>query len=245
MQESTSYRKRLYTEYTSGLSAKKTYPTPDSFASRKPFLDRVIRQHFPVHTDTPVIDLGCGSGALVYFARELGYTAVTGVDCSPEQVHQAKQLGIGSVQQGDVLEYLQAMSDASMGLIVAFDLIEHLTKVELISFLDQIRRVLKKNGKIILHTPNAASIFCGRVRYGDFTHEQAFTSTSIAQVLHVCGFRDVSCYEDLPVIHGVKSFLRFFLWKCIRQFLRFYLAVETGNTEQEIFTQNFLTVAVK
>ena len=50
------------------------------------------------------------------------------------------------------------------------------------------------------------------LRYGDLTHEMAFTRTSLAQLLLSSGFGAVRCFEDAPVVHGAKSALRWLLW---------------------------------
>jgi hypothetical protein len=56
----------------------------------------------------------------------------------------------------------------------------------------------------------------------------------------------VDCFEDTPVVHGVKSAIRALLWRLIRWFWLAYIAIETGGTDRRaIFTQNFLAVAVK
>ena len=94
--------------------------------------------------------------------------------------------------------------------------------------------------------PNGESPFGARIFFGDFTHELAFTRTSITQLLKSSGFSKVVCREDTPIPHGLKSTIRWILWKLIRGILLVYLAAETGGTERDcIFTQNFLTVAVK
>jgi len=49
-----------------------------------------------------ILDLGCGHGAFIYFLREAGYTDVVGVDKSPEQVAEAKRLGIDGVHEADL-----------------------------------------------------------------------------------------------------------------------------------------------
>jgi hypothetical protein len=117
---------------------------------------------------------------------------------------------------------------------------------ELIYFIDEVHRVLRKGGKWIIHIPNAESPFAGRIRYGDFTHELAFTRVSITQLLKSSGFSLVTCHEDTPIPHGLKSAVRWLLWKVIRGTLRLYLGAETGAGEKAcIFSQNFLTVAVK
>jgi hypothetical protein len=124
--------------------------------------------------------------------------------------------------------------------------IEHFTRDELLGFVDQILRVLRSEGRWIIHTPNGESPFSGRMRYGDLTHELAFTRTSICQLLHSSGFSKVQCFEDAPVPHGLNSAIRWVVWKVIRSGLRVYLAVETGDTAGDaIFSQNFLIVAEK
>jgi cyclopropane fatty-acyl-phospholipid synthase-like methyltransferase len=206
----------------------------------------MIRSHFRKDKDAAILDVGCGHGAIIYFACQAGYRNVLGVDGSLEQVTLARQLGIDGVSQGDLFDALNASGDSSLDGVIAFDVIEHFTRDELIEFVDAVRRVLRPGGKWIIHTPNGESPFASRMRYWDLTHELAFTRTSIAQLLLSSGFREVHSYEDEPVCHGVKSGIRWILWKAIRSALRFYIAVETGDARDEaVFSQNFLTVAVK
>ena len=242
----SDYRARVYKQY---VSAHRRALPPDTlvgFRLRAPYLKRLIRDHFPADRLAQVLDLGCGHGSLLHYARQAGYTSLSGVDVSPEQVAAAHRLGIEVVEQGDLLETLRALPDASRDCIVAFDVIEHFTKQELFGFVDQVHRVLIPGGRWIIHTCNGESPFVGRARYGDLTHELALTRESVAQLLRSSGFIEVYCFEDTPVVHGVKSAIRWVLWKAIRAALRAYIAVETGDTDRKcIFSQNFLTVAVK
>jgi 2-polyprenyl-3-methyl-5-hydroxy-6-metoxy-1,4-benzoquinol methylase len=217
----------------------------DEFRPRAPFLSSLVRHHFPTDHDASILDLGCGHGALVFFARQAGYRNVIGIDASPEQVAAAKRLGIEGVSQGDVLETLRSLPDASQDVVVTFDLIEHLTKDELLRLADEVRRTMKDGGRWIIHTANAGSPLFGMVRYGDYTHEQAFTAASINQVLSVSGFRRVHCFEDAPIPHGLKSSVRWVLWKILRSCLRLYVAAEMGTTGDLVFSQCFLAVAFK
>jgi 2-polyprenyl-3-methyl-5-hydroxy-6-metoxy-1,4-benzoquinol methylase len=220
--------------------------TIDGLRPRAHYLDKLIREHFPADKNAAILDLGCGHGALVHFARQTGYYNIKGVDRSPQQVAEAQRLGIDGVSEGDLLQTLQSLGNSSQDMIITFDVIEHFTKNELIPFTDEVYRVLRKGGKWIIHTPNAESPFFGRIRYGDFTHEQAFTRTSIIQLLKSSGFSNIICYEDTPIPHGLKSAIRWLLWKVIRGGLRLYLAVETGAGEKAcIFSQNFLVVVSK
>ncbi len=241
-----TYRTRIYTHYVQAREQALAPETLAGLAPRSHALRRLIRQHFPPDKSAAVLDLGCGHGALLHFAREAGYTNLRGVDGSPEQVAAARRLGIEGVEQGDLRDVLAAQADASLDVVIAFDVIEHFTRDELLPFVDQVRRVLKPGGRWIIHVPNGESPFGGRMRYWDLTHELAFTRTSIAQLLLASGFAEVRCFEDQPVVHGAKSALRWALWQGFRGLLRLYIAAETGDAGGgHIFSQNLLAVARK
>lgn len=218
----------------------------EGLRSRQPYLRAIIKAHLPANRNIRILDLGCGHGALIRALHETGYADARGVDRSAEQVEAARRLGIDGIQQGELLETLRVLEDQSLEVVIAFDVLEHFSKDELITIVEEIHRVLSEGGRLIIHAPNGESPFGGRILYWDFTHELAFTRESIAQLLMVCGFLRVRCYEDRPVIHGLKSAIRRALWSGIRLCWRFYLAVETGAAEKDcIFSQNFLTVADK
>lgn len=237
---------RIYKLYVSSGAANISSASVDSFQSRIPYLRRLVRTFFPSKKDAAILDLGCGYGALIYVANQEGYRNISGVDVSAEQVQYAKALGMKDITQSDLFSHLRTIPPASLDLVVAFDLIEHIKKSELIYLLDEVRRVLTDEGELIIHAPNAESPFFGRIRYGDFTHELAFTRTSIRSLLVSCGFGNVQSFEDRPIPHGLKSAVRYVLWKMLRSLLRAYLAIETGDFgKNSIFSLNFLTTASK
>lgn len=242
----TEYCTRIYKVY---VHSRQQALAPEDIAGLKPrlpMLQKLVRKHFSPDFNASILDLGCGHGALIHVARQMGYRDIHGVDNSPEQVTAAQQLGIDGVLEGDVMEVLSKQPNGFLDCVVAFDLIEHFTKNELIGLVDEVCRVLKPGGRWIIHTPNAESPFGNRMLFWDFTHELAFTRTSISQILLSSGFSHVKCYEDQPIIHGLKSAVRWILWQGIRGLLRLYLAAETGDTSREaIFSQNLLCVAFK
>lgn len=240
------YRRRIYGSYVSSYGWEVAPDTLAGLAPRAPYLRRLMRDHFPSDRGVSVLDLGCGCGALIHAARELGYQNVRGVEGSQEQVEAAKQLGIAGVEHGDLLARLRRCPDSSEDLVIAFDVIEHFDRDELFGFVDQVHRVLRAGGRFIIHTTNAESPFFGRIRYGDLTHELAFTRNSLHQLLCTAGFARVDCFEDRPVVHGVLSAGRAALWPLARAVIRLFLAIETGSFEPDaIFSQNVLAVAFK
>lgn len=239
-------RERIYSQY---VDAWEESGAPDGVAGfnvRAASLKGLIQHHFPADRNASVLDLGCGHGALLYFAGQAGYKNLRGIDASLQQLEVAAKLGIDCIEEGDLMEVLANTPEASQDVVIAFDVIEHFTKDELIDFVDAVLRVLKPGGSWIIHVPNAESPFGASVRYSCMTHELAFTRSSMEQLMRASGFSSVNCFEDGPTVHGFKSFLRVMVWECVRMGLRLWTAAETGDTGgQAVFTRNLLAVVVK
>ncbi|WP_445779494.1 class I SAM-dependent DNA methyltransferase [Shewanella sp.] len=242
----SKYRNRIYTHYVETWDETNVPTAVHDLENRGPTMRYVIDAFFPEDKSAAILDLGCGHGTLVHFAQQAGYRNAQGVDASKQQVELARKLGITNVVQGDLMETLKAIPSESLDTVIAFDVIEHFTKDELIDLVDAIHAVLKPTGCWIIHAPNAQSPFFGVVRYGDFTHEQAFTPSSIQQLLKASGYRKVNFADCGPRVHGIKSAVRFIMWKCIRIIYRLILIAESGDLKKgEIVTQNFYAVAYK
>ncbi|MFX0106749.1 MAG: class I SAM-dependent methyltransferase [Candidatus Hodarchaeota archaeon] len=103
-----------------------------------------------------VLDVGCGDG---WFGRRIieDFGAdVHGVDISEDALKIAESSGLKVKKQdldGTELAYPNNHFDA----VLCGDIIEHLLNTEF--FLKEIRRVLKKNGFLILSVPNIAAYY--------------------------------------------------------------------------------------
>ena len=240
------YREQIYKYYASSSCISVVVNDFEEIKRRSFFYNHLIKCHFPRDKSAQILDMGCGHGTIIYFAQKAGYQNVFGIDRSPEQVAAASEFGIRGVSEGDLFSTLGGLEGESQDLIITYDVIEHFTKDELCEFLAETKRVLRRKGKWIIHTVNGESPFAGRVRYGDFTHEQMFTRVSLNQLMLAYGFSKVTCFEDVPIIYGLKSALRWCAWKLIRFLYLMYLLVETSGYQPEtIFSQNFLTVVEK
>ena len=242
----SKYRSRIYTHYVEAWDETNVPRSVHDLEDRGPTMRHVIDAFFPADKSASILDLGCGHGTLVHFSQLAGFRNVQGVDVSVQQVELAHKLGIANIQQGDLMETLKSIPPASLDAVVAFDVIEHFTKDELIDLVDAVYSVLKPGGRWIIHAPNANSPFFGAVRYGDFTHEQAFTPSSLQQLLSASGYTRFEFAECGPRVHGIKSAIRVVIWQWFRLLYRLILAAETGDFGRgEIVTQNFYAVAYR
>jgi 2-polyprenyl-3-methyl-5-hydroxy-6-metoxy-1,4-benzoquinol methylase len=240
------YRIRIYNSYISQLQDINKIKAQEDLEKRGPTMRNLINKYFPKDKSSKILEIGCGHGALIYFAKKMGYLNIEGIDGSAQQVKLAHILNIPEVRYGNLLNILKNMKDNHLDVIVAFDVIEHLTKDELFDLIDEIQRVLKSNGRWIVHAPNARSPFVGEIQYGDYTHEQAFTETSLKQLLRIFGFERIEFFECKPVIHGFMSFLRFVFWQMIRIFFCIINAAESGSIEYKaIWSRNLYALAYK
>ena len=233
----TDFRSRLYEAYASqcaghggGEAAALVYR-------------RDIRPLLPPPAAGPAIDLGCGQGQLVRLLQADGFDA-EGIDISPEQVALAQAAGVTRVFQGDFRAILAA-HPAHYAAITATDLLEHLTKPEVLQTFDDVAAALAPGGVFVGRVPNAVSPLGGHIRAGDFTHQTSFTDRSIRQLAAAACFESVVTRSCPPVAHGLASATRVILWRAVSSFYRIALAAETGMLRGHIVTQNLTFAARK
>jgi len=202
-----------------------------------------LRKLLPTDKAAKILDLGCGSGVLLGYLKSQGYSDCSGIDISGEQVSLARQRGLRTVAQGELVAFLENTPD-DFDCILAIDVLEHFKKQELLHIVDLVFQRLRAGGKLIFQSPNAASPFFGRIRYGDLTHEIAFTRHSVSQLLRSAGFIGIEVHPTGPRAHGLKSAIRTLLWFVISKLIAFCLLVENGGVG-EILTQTLIGVGFK
>jgi 2-polyprenyl-3-methyl-5-hydroxy-6-metoxy-1,4-benzoquinol methylase len=243
-QRGTQYRQRLYDSYVSTHVGVAGVPTLESMDRNYAYFRKHLVPHLPADRSAALLDAGCGSGSVVRFLTRLGYRNVIGIDISQEQIELARTLGIRNVLCVDMTSYLRN-HQAEFDAVFLLDVLEHLKKDEVIETLDSVAMGLKQGGRLIVQTANGDGPFTGRYRYGDFTHELAFTARSIGQVLRATGFSSVAVYPVEPAVHGAMSMIRWLLWRAIRALLTAYLMVESGVARGHILSQNLIAVAAR
>ena len=241
------YRQRIFQEYQSSIARELTLTSPaDPVAAFGPIYRAHFLPHIPASKDACILDVGCGTGSLLAWLQQEGYRHVQGVDRSPQMVRLARERQV-QVEQADALEYLRA-HPASFDVLLCMDVLEHFFKDEAVEFLDACHAALKPGGVFVAHTLNADGIAGGRLRHIDFTHENAFTRYSLAQILTVTGFEDFIFRPAGPVAQDFRSWVRCQLWRVFRLGACLYYHAETGSGilhNDHIVTGTLVVKAVK
>jgi SAM-dependent methyltransferase len=135
----------------------------------------------PLAAGRRVLDVACGEG---YGSALLAGTAqhVTGVDIAPAVIEHARARYAAT----DNLEFHRAdgsrlpFADASFDVVTSFETLEHISAQE--AFLDEIRRVLRPGGLLVLSCPNRVEYTEKRGVTNEF-HVREFDRTEFAALL--------------------------------------------------------------
>lgn len=157
------------------------------------------------------LEIGYGNGAFIKFMKNNG-SKVEGVEIQPSLLEAAKKIGV-PVQS--------SINDVTCGpydLIVAFDVLEHLTVEQLQSFFQKCKSLLKDDGAMLFRFPNAESFAGLGAQHGDFTHITAIAQTKLQQIIEPCGFKIIKfegelIYPQKVIVHAIRSVFRYLLMK--------------------------------
>lgn len=238
-----NYKDIFYSKYVSTHTSK-IYQKVSLEDLRKNYIfyDSYFGNFLPKFKDAKILDLGCGNGSLVKWLLDKGFGATTGIDVSQEQISQGVEMGISGIRVEDFKDFFKNNKEA-YDVIFSIDVLEHMEKLEILNFLENALKALKPGGIFVAQTVNAENLIWGRLRHADFTHDIAFTSLSARQLFLVLGFEEIEIFPQRPVVHGVKSFIRYVGWRAIEGILGVYLKIETGSSKNSIFTQNIIIKA--
>lgn len=133
------------------------------------------------------LDVGCGRGEWLQVVRSEGIDGY-GVDLDAGMLDACREEGL-AVEQGDALAWLAAQPDASLALITAFHVVEHIPFDGVQQLVDQAHRVLQPGGLLIMETPNPDNLSVGaHTFYLDPTHERPIPPALLKFVPEYVGF---------------------------------------------------------
>jgi len=204
---SLNYRNTIYANYHTTQSGR-NQNVKDLIGSQTRFFEKEIIPLLPENKEAAILDIGSGNGSFLKACKNKNYKSLTGVDLSKEQIILSIQNGIDNVFEANILEWLKANTE-KFDVITAIDLIEHLTKDEVIELFTLILENLKPGGMYIFRTPNLDCPLPHPYSRGDFSHETFLNKHSSTQVLLATGFSSIEVKPGLIFSRNpLKEFFR-------------------------------------
>lgn len=176
----TAWLDRIYGDYDN-WKGWETFSEEDRALARRLFA--IELQRAEVRPPARVLEIGFGNGDFLIFLKEKGFEC-DGIERRDAHNARLQSLGINATTTP-----LPELSDARYDAIFAFDVLEHMTKPELLDAMVQIARVLKPGGHLLARFPNGASPFGRMSHNGDLTHLTALTPTSFSQTCSISGLK--------------------------------------------------------
>lgn len=171
-----------------------------------------------------VLDIGCGRGEALLHAAIVG-ASVVGLDFSADCLRLTScTLGLSPsdaerVSLGQADATALPLADKTMDRVLLLDVVEHLWPWQLARALEEVRRVLKPDGRLVIHTtPNRWALRVGyplfrllsgqlpwqpRTSYERAVHVNEQDIISLKRSLQRAGLAAVVWMEDQTTVHAV------------------------------------------
>ncbi len=201
-------------------------------------------KHVPANRRARILVISCGPGYFVNLLEQAGYTDVAGIDSDPEKVQHAQRRGL-NCRVGTAFEELMAAREPFDAIICEQEL-NHLTKEEMMAFLELVWDKLTPGGRLVCHGLNGANPIVGAETLAqNFDHFNTFTSYSFRQVLEYCRFTNVRVF-GLHLYMFYKNPFNYVAWavSSILGLIFRALFVLYGK-KNKIFTKKIAAVAEK
>lgn len=148
-------------------------------------------KYIPQNRDSKILVVSCGPGYFVNMLNKHGYSNVLGIDSDSEKVSHAAEKKL-NCKTASALDFLESKKDL-YDVIVAEQEINHLTKSEILSFLQLCWNNLSDHGMLIVHSLNGSNPITGADAIAqNFDHYNIFTEYSLRQVLQYSNFSKIS-----------------------------------------------------
>ena len=167
---------------------EKGYAKFDKFYQSN-YLDKM-----PADKSANILVISCGPGYFVNTLNRNGYSKVLGIDSTPEQISHAQRRNL-NCRHARAFEFLHAADDGSYDAIFCEQELNHLTKQEIVVFLQLCMQKLAPGGRLVGHALNGANPVTGAEALAqNFDHYNTFTEYTFAQVLGHFGFEQVKVF---------------------------------------------------
>jgi len=196
-----------------------------------------------------LLDIGCGGGMLTeslpyYFPK----ANIFGCDISKTAIKYAAKFGSGKVKYNQIQDNRFPYKDNFFDVCICFDVLEHVPDANI--FLQEIKRVLKKGGKVFLIVPCEGERFTytwffQKIRLGQHMTRRylghihpEFTHKTVVNLLQKHGFIIKEKGYSEHILYQLLQFLVLFLPKIL-------LEIFLGKNKANEYTNSSLVKAPK
>ena len=153
-----------------------------------------------------VLDIACG---YCEFLNNINAKKKIGIDLNPNsKLYANSDVEIINGETNN----MQSITEENIDVVFVSNFFEHITKEKIIETIKEIRRVLKKNGRLLILQPNIR--YCYKDYWMFFDHITPIDDRALIEVLEINGFKIIECKSKfLPFTTKSRYPKLFFLLK--------------------------------
>jgi 2-polyprenyl-3-methyl-5-hydroxy-6-metoxy-1,4-benzoquinol methylase len=147
-------------------------------------------KYMPANKEASILIVSAGPGYFVNMLNQQGYTNVMGIDSDPEKVEYAKEKNLNCIV-AEAFPFLET-NQGKVDVIISEQELNHLTKEEMVTYLNLCWENLVPGGILLVYGLNGANPITGAENLAhNFDHFNLFTEYSLKQVLKYTHFTDI------------------------------------------------------
>lgn len=158
----------------------------------------LINNNFNVNKKLSILDYGCGDGHLLKFLSQRRIKKYQGFDINSASLATARSRYSGNKISFHIIDKkkpLQLGKKNSFNLVTCVGVLQYLSPRELNNFLQQIQKVLKKDGAIVVSCAADHRIYRYLNLYSLFLPHSYLSRTKLIYKLKSCGFKIIHSQE--------------------------------------------------
>jgi SAM-dependent methyltransferase len=211
-------------------------------AAQQIYFDAEIGAAFGhVDSTTTILEIGFGNGQFAAWARSRG-ASYYGTELDSQALDLGRNAGIHVFPATLNLDSIAGMQ--RFDLIVAFDVLEHLSTDEILSILTSARRALKSHGIFVARYPNGDSPFGRAAQHGDLTHKTTIGSGVIRYLAPAAGLKILQLRTPAFPLRrlGVARMIRRLVVLAAQRLISAVLMRAFFDNEAKVMTANVVAV---
>ncbi|HVT01667.1 MAG TPA: class I SAM-dependent methyltransferase [Patescibacteria group bacterium] len=148
-----------------------------------------------------ILDLGIGQGYVEQRLKQRGINhEIYGIDISENSIRRSAENFKGNFLVGDILKINKFYKKDFFDVVIAIEVIEHVSPKDTLNLFKQINSLLKKNGNFIISTPINEGL--EKININPSAHVRAYTIPILKAEFEVSGFR----IKTIKTFYAFKSF---------------------------------------
>jgi 2-polyprenyl-3-methyl-5-hydroxy-6-metoxy-1,4-benzoquinol methylase len=156
------------------------------------------RPYLPADKDAAILDIGFGSGWFLAACLKLGYRNLSGADFGIAHKSHVRSWAPDRITLHEIRDNIGDFLNDKKGrfdFIHMSHVIEHVPKYSLLWVGDALYWALKREGTVLLRTPNMEGPCANSSLYVTLAHEYGFAGSNLLSLLDICGFDGVRLIE--------------------------------------------------